>query len=35
MKNLKIQYELKERGVNIQVVFASYAACSLLVLFFR
>ena len=31
MKNLKIQCEFKERGINIQVVFASHAAFSLLV----
>ena len=31
----EIQYELKERGINIQVVFALYAACTLLVSCFR
>ena len=31
MKNSKIQYEFKERGIHIQVVFALHAACTLLV----
>ena len=35
MRNSKIQYELKQRGINIQVVFASHAAYSLLVSCFR
>ena len=35
MKNSKIQYEFKEKGINIQVVFALHAAYSLLVSRFR
>ena len=35
MKNSKIQYEFKEKGIYIQVVFGSHAAYSLLVSCFR
>ena len=35
MQNSKIQYEFKERGRNIKVVFASHAAYSLFVSWFR
>ena len=35
MKNSKIEYEFKARGINIHIVFASHAAYSLLVWCFR